>query len=397
MVLPDGNLTGAITGNYTTITGYNYDGQKTTVTQAGGTGATATPRVTTYGYDPDGNQTTVKDARTYTTTTTYNADDKPTLVTDPDSHATLTCYDGDGNTAQTVPPVGVAAGSLTPASCPAAYPAGYSTRLAGDATVDTLNALGQKSQETTPAPAGQTGYETTTYTYDANGNLLQTTAPSTANGGSSQVTVDTYTPANQLASQTTGSGTSAASTTSYCYDPKGDKTSAVYADGNTSGTAQCSASSPWTVTASPQVGYQTTYSYDSVAELVSTTSPATAAAPSGATTTATYDPAGNKLTSKDPNGVTTTWTYTPLNLASTVTYSGSSAHGVTYGYDADGSRTSMSDATGSSSYSYDPFGELTSTTNGASKVTGYGYNPDGQPTSITYPLGCPELPGQSIR
>ncbi len=46
----------------------------------------------------------------------------------------------------------------------------------------------------------------------------------------------------------------------------------------------------------------------------------------------------------------------------------------------------MTDATGTSSYTDDPFGKLTSTTNGAGQVTGYGYNPDGQVTSITYPL-----------
>jgi len=103
-------------------------------------------------------------------------------------------YDGDGNIAQTVPPVGVAAGSLTPASCPSSYPSGYSNRLATDATVSTYNALGQKTQQSTPAPGGQTGYETITYTYDANGNLLTTTAPPATNGGSNQVTSDTYNP-----------------------------------------------------------------------------------------------------------------------------------------------------------------------------------------------------------
>ncbi|MGO8956657.1 MAG: phage tail tip lysozyme [Streptosporangiaceae bacterium] len=69
-----------------------------------------------------------------------------------------------------------------------------------------------------------------------------------------------------------------------------------------------------------------------------------------------------------------------------MSYSGSSAHSVSYSYDADGGRTAMTDATGSSSYQYDSFGELTSTTNGAGQVTGYGYNPDGQVTGITYPL-----------
>ena len=46
----------------------------------------------------------------------------------------------------------------------------------------------------------------------------------------------------------------------------------------------------------------------------------------------------------------------------------------------------MTDATGSSSYIYDPFGELTSATNGASQTVGYGYDADGDTTGITYPL-----------
>ncbi len=388
-VSPDGNLTGANTGNYTTNAVFNADGEQTSVTEAAGTGATVTPRTTTYGYDADGNQTTMQDARGYTTTTGYNADDEPTLVTDPLGNATLTCYDGDGNVAQTVPAVGVAANSLSAASCPMAYPAGYSDRLAFDSTVDTYDSAGDLVEETTPAPAGQSGYQTTTYSYDGNGNLTETTAPAAANGGSSQVTVDTYNADNELASETTGSGSSVAATTSYCYDPSGDLTSVVYADGNTAGIAACETSSPWDVSATSyptQAAYQTTYGYDSAGELVSTTTPATSAAPSGATTTSTYDPAGNMLTATDPNGVTTTWTYTPANYPATVSYSGSSAHSVSYGYDANGTRTAMSDGTGSSSYVIDPFGELTSATNGAGQTTGYSYNADGQVASIVYPL-----------
>lgn len=242
---------------------------------------------------------------------------------------------------------------------------------------------------TTPAPAGQSGAQTTSYTYDGNGNLVKITAPPTTSNGQNQVTVDTYTATGQLASQTTGDGSSTAATVSYCYDPDGNKTAVVPGDGNTSGTAPCESSSPWVVSSSAyptQASYQTTYSYDSVGEQVSATTPTTAAAPSGATTTETYDPGGNTLTRVDPNGVTTTWTYTPLNLTASVSYSGGSAPTVSYGYDADGNRTSMSDATGSSSYTYNPFGELTSTANGAGKVTGYSYNADGQPDTITYPL-----------
>jgi YD repeat-containing protein len=73
---------GANAGNYTTTTtAWNADGQKTTITKAGGSGATVAPRATSYGYDANGNQTTVQDARGYTTTTTYNADDQADLVT----------------------------------------------------------------------------------------------------------------------------------------------------------------------------------------------------------------------------------------------------------------------------------------------------------------------------
>jgi RHS repeat-associated protein len=290
---------------------------------------------------------------------------------------------------ETVPPVGVAANNLNASSCPASYPSGYGTRLASDSTTYTVDALGHNTQMTTPAPTGQSGSEVTTYGYDGAGNLVTTTAPPATNNGHTQVTVDTYNSAGELASETTGSGTASAATVSYCYDPSGDRTSVVYADGNTSGVAPCEINSPWVVDKNSyptQAQYQTTSSYDSADELVSTTAPATSAAPNGATAASNYDAAGNVLTRTDPNGITTTWTYTPFNQPATITYSGSSAHSVTYGYDANGQQTAMADASGSSSYIYDPFSELTSATNGAGQTTSYGYNPDAMVASITYPL-----------
>ncbi len=386
---PDGNLPGANAANYTTTANYTPDGQKSSQTVAGGAGATVTSRTTSYGYDADRNQTTVTDARGFTTHYAYNADDKVTLTTDPDQHATLTCYDGDGVAAQTVPPVGVASGNLTPAACPSSYPSGFGDRLAADAVVTTFDANGEQTQVTSPPAAGQSGYETTTMTYDGNGNLVQTTAPPTSPGGSAQVTVDTYNSAGELAAETTGYGTSAASTTTYCYGPDGDQTATVAPDGNTAGTAPCETSSPWTVNpaANPvQAAYQTTSAYDSQGEAVSTITPATAAAPHGGTTTVTYDPVGNKLTRTAPDGIVTTWTYAPQNQPASVSYSDGSTHAVTYSYDANGAKTGMTDATGTSGYNYDPFGELTSATNGAQQTTGYAFDPDGQVSSVTYPL-----------
>jgi RHS repeat-associated protein len=388
-VSPDGNLTGANAANYTAVSVYNNDGRLTSVTQAGAPGATVTPRASSFGYDGDGNQTSVNDARGFTTTTAFNADDEATLVTDPDGNATLKCYDGDGNAAQTVPPAGVASGGLTASSCPTSYPAGYTNRLASDSTVTTYDAMGDQIQQTTPAPAGHSGSETTTSTYDTNGNLVETLSPSSSNGGASLETVDTYNSSDELASETVGYGTTSAATTSYCYDPDGHVTSVVMPDGNTSGLAQCENSSPWIVNAASyptQAAYQTTSAYDSSGELASTTSPATSAAPSGATTALTYDAVGNTLTSLSPDGITTTWTYTPLDKISTIAYSGSSAHSVSFVYDANGNKTSMTDGSGSSSFAFDPFNELTSATNGTSSTAGYTYDLDGNTSAITYPL-----------
>jgi RHS repeat-associated protein len=388
---PDGNLSGANAGNYTTTATYNDDGLETSVVQAGGSGATVTPRTTTYDYDHNSNQITVQDPRGHTTATAYNADNQATLVTDADGNATLTCYDGDGNTTQSVPPTGVAGNSLSPASCPVTYPSGYGNRLASDATTFSYDAGGEETLTTEPAPSGQSGYETIGNSYDSAGNITQTTEPpnSSAQGAPNEVTRNTYNAAGALTSVTTGYGTSVSATTSYCYDPDGNRTSVVAADGNTSGTAPCEVSSPWVVSSAAhpaQAAYQTTSSYNSANGLVSTTAPATSAAPNGATMSFTYDPAGNMLTAADPRGITTTWTYTSANLKSSISYSGSSAHSVSNRYDASGNKVAMTDASGSSSYSYNPFGEIISAVNGAGKAVSYSYDANGDTTAITYPL-----------
>jgi len=381
---PNGNLTGANAANFTTAFTLNADGEVTVATQGGGVGATVTARTTDYGYDGDGNQTSVTDARGYATDYAFNADDEETLVTNPLSNVTLVCYDGDGNVAETVPAVGVAANTLTASSCPTSYPTDYGDRLATDATTYAYNALGEKMTVTTPAPAGLSGSETTTYAYDLAGRLTSVTAPptSTSGGAANDVTAYTYDDAGEPLTTTTGYGTATAATTSSCFDPNGSVTATVAADGNTSSVATCSGSSPYE-TSSP---YQTGYSYDSLGELVTQTAPVTTAAPSGQVTTYSYDPAGNELTEENPDGVTATNTYTPLNQFASVTYS-DGTHDATYTYDADGNQTGMFDASGITSSSFDPFDELTSTTNGRNKTTTYGYDLDGDVTGITYPLG----------
>src|SRR5581483_679222 len=125
----------------------------------------------------------------------------------------------------------------------------------------------------------------------------------------------------------------------------------------------------------------------SLGELVSETRPATTWASSGQTSTYTYDTDGNQVTTEDPNGVTATNTYTPLDQLAGTSNSGSASPAATYTYDADGNRTQMTDGTGTSSYSYDPFADLTSSENGASKTVNYQYDALGNVTQIIYPHG----------
>src|SRR5260370_15189396 len=51
VVAPDGNLSGANAGNYTTVTAWNADGDKTSVTEAGGSGPARAPRGRRYRYE----------------------------------------------------------------------------------------------------------------------------------------------------------------------------------------------------------------------------------------------------------------------------------------------------------------------------------------------------------
>jgi RHS repeat-associated protein len=396
VVSPLGNLDGGENGpSYTTSYFYNADDEVTEVAQATG----SSERKTYYGYDADGNVTSLENPLTGTTSTTFDADEEATFVTDPDGNSTLHCYDADGNVTEVVPPVGVALKSLTATSCPSPLsdPTSESNAaaeaLAVDATLYSYDALRDTIDVYSPAPQGQTGWETTASTYAPDQQLLETVAPPTdpTNDPGGVVTLDTYDAADELVASSTGTGSSLA-VTSYCYDPDGNETAVVPPDGNTgasvepgglilTGYASCSSSSPYETT-SP---YQTGYTHDSTGNLLTRTRPATAAAPSGATTTDTYDASDQLATTTSPKNVTTTLTYTPLGEVATETYS-DGTHSVTNTWNANGQNTKMVDGTLTSTTTYDVFGDVRTYTNGAQEEVSYVDNALGEPLSITYPL-----------
>jgi YD repeat-containing protein len=101
--------------------------------------------------------------------------------------------------------------------------------------------------------------------------------------------------------------------------------------------------------------------------------------------TSTYDPNGNAAVATDQLDRTTTFAYDLLNRPTSIDYSDAGTPDVTYAYDANGNRTSMTDGTGPSSYVYDELDRILSVTSPGPKTVGYRYDRDGNRTKLIYP------------
>ncbi|MEB1528177.1 RHS repeat-associated core domain-containing protein [Xanthomonas sp. WHRI 7945] len=143
-------------------------------------------------------------------------------------------------------------------------------------------------------------------------------------------------------------------------------------------------------------GLDTTYAYNGLGDLTTLTSPDTG------TTAYTYDSAGNRASQTDARNVTATYSYDSLNRLIQVAYPTSSLN-VTYTYDvsqtvcasgetyAVGRLARMQDASGTTDYCYDRFGDVVrkvQTTNGKVFVLRYAYTKAGQLSRLTYPDGA---------
>lgn len=134
----------------------------------------------------------------------------------------------------------------------------------------------------------------------------------------------------------------------------------------------------------------TSYEYNAFGDLTKLTSPDTGI------TTFTYDKASNLLTKTDARGITVTFTYDALNRVITQSYSDASEN-ITYTYDdiSNGNKgvgrlTSVADQSGSTSFVYDGFGNVTKETRiieSKTYVTEYHFDTNGQMTGITHPSG----------
>ncbi|MEW8542426.1 MAG: RHS repeat-associated core domain-containing protein [Candidatus Thiodiazotropha sp.] len=197
--------------------------------------------------------------------------------------------------------------------------------------------------------------EETSYLYDAEGKITRVT------DANLNPTAQTYDALDRLKQQTDALD----GTTQYTYDAQDNLTSITDPNGLT-----------------------TTYDYDGLGNLISQTSPDTGS------TTYTYDEAGNRLTQTDARGVTVSYSYDALNRLTHVSYPDTSLN-VTYTYDQGthgiGKLSSMSDAHGTTSYTYNAYGDLITQTRTSSDgiITTFHFDYDtyGRLASLTYPSG----------
>jgi RHS repeat-associated protein len=141
---------------------------------------------------------------------------------------------------------------------------------------------------------------------------------------------------------------------------------------------------------SNQSGQLRTYVYNWLGQKTSQT------LPESGTTTFAYDNAGRLTSQQDARGITSTiaFAYDNINRVTSTTYSDGTPT-VTTGYDANGFtglKTSMTDAVGSVTYTYDNMNQPTLESRTLTGISGtfttsYGHNIKGDLTSMTYPSG----------
>ncbi|WP_046494589.1 RHS repeat-associated core domain-containing protein [Streptomyces odonnellii] len=337
------------------VTSYTYDqdGRLKTVTDPRGNAEGADPAdyTTTYTYDRDGNRTDITNPLGDTVHTDYDPAGQPTKVTDADGHSTDYRHDDVGNVDQV-------------------------TTATDAVTKYDYDTLGQLKSVTTPKNT------TYSYTYDAAGRIKTTTTPE------GRTTSYTYTPGGRpdtvtlpdegtaplgkrsLDDQWNSPALAASGNIHYRYDTLGRTTAIEYSD---------------------EITPDLAYSYDK-AGLPSEVS--------NGTTTAkfAYDPAG-RVTKISRGSDEFVYDWDTHGRLKKRTLPGGRTQAYTYNDDARQATATLHGGSLSTdttlTYSYDPAGQLKTTTRTGGPTTSRSYDAAGRLTRLTHALGGKTLTEQT--
>jgi RHS repeat-associated protein len=210
----------------------------------------------------------------------------------------------------------------------------------------------------------------TTWTYDSLGRQLSETDPL------GHTTSSSYDSSGNLVSSTDADGV----TLHYGYDAHGNLTSVMGPDGSTLLTMTRNAAGNVIESERPD-GTAFRYTYDSAGHVTSITDP------SGRTEQLNWSPAGELTSVVDPSGNTTLLSFNSSGQELSQTDPGTAPTGgqtTSYTYDPNGNLTSMTDGNGNTtSYTYDAFGHELSVTDPLGHVTTYSYDGAGNEISST--------------
>ena len=399
-------LTKTLTDTTTQTVPYATNGQTRTWTNTWqnfllASAKTPNGNLTKYSYDTTGALiATTNPLRQVTNVTQHTGGGYPQVIVDPNNVTTTLTYDArlrlltstvsaPGQPSFTTTNGYDLVGNLTSVQLPdnskltygydAAHRLISTTDLFGNATVNTLDALGDITLTKVTNPQGtltrkHSGVfdalgrvlkdiggvgQTTKYTYDNNGNARTITDP---DGNKTQQSFD---PLNRLSTVT---DPAPGGTTTYTYDQH-DRILTVTDPNNN----------------------VTSYVYDGFGDKIQTLSPDTK------TTVYHYDPDSNLTQSKNADGVVAKYTYDALDRVLTTTYPGDAAENVSYSYDQPnhgfgiGRLTTVNDAAGALARAYDERGNLLTDkrVNGSTTLkTAYAYDPASRISSVTYPSGA---------
>lgn len=356
---------------HTTLATYDHQGNVTSTTSAMG-------RTTSATYDSMNDLTSFKDGNGTSTTYTYDtrgnilSQSTPLLQSSPVDYQTVTYTYGDPSQPGDLTSVRDANGNTSSYVYDAAGNLVSVTDAAGDRATYTYDSLGRPQTMVTPrgnANGADPSQYTASYSYDAAGNRLSVTDPL------NRETVSTYDNDGNLSSIRDA----ASNQTQYTYDTANELTQITRADGST---IKSSYDADGNLASQTDAAQQTTsYGYDALDHQNSATDPL------GHTTSYSVDALGNLLSSTDALNRTTTYTNDAEGELTDIAYSDGATPNVHYGYDNDGQRTSMTDGTGSWTYTFDSLRRLTKVVDGPGDTTSFGYDLANNQTSITYPNG----------